>query len=90
MSVEETAAEKQYEPDDASNPTNQCNNRKMTVWKKQRKIAMKLARSDTLLSDSNSVSVDINSGVVKSQLETQLGSFHISLWSGTAAETLLH
>lgn len=54
----------------------------------EQEIAMKLAWSDTLLSDWNCVSVDINSGVVKSQPDTQLVSFHISLWSGTAAETL--
>lgn len=54
----------------------------------EQEIAMKLAWSDTLPSDWNSVSVDINSGVVKSQPDTQLVSVHISLWSGTAAETL--
>lgn len=49
--------------------------------------AIKLASGDTLLSEWNSMSVDINSRVVKSQPETPLVGFHISLWSVTVADT---
>lgn len=49
--------------------------------------AIKLAWGDTLLPEWNSMSVDINSGVVKSQPETPLVGFHISLWSVTVADT---
>lgn len=49
--------------------------------------AIKLASGDTLLSAWKSMSVDINSGVVKSQPPTPLVGFRISLWSVTVADT---
>lgn len=48
--------------------------------------AIKLASGDTLLSVWKSMSVDINSGVVKSQPPTPLVGFRISLWSVTVAD----
>ena len=54
----------------------------------QQENAIKLASGNTLLPEWKSVSVDINSGVVKSQPETPLVGFHISHWSVTVADRL--